>query len=104
MEFYTSFTTALSEYVCHIVGWQCRVLVKVTTLRGLDNCAQIWGMDGPYCDAKYVSDKEKIRFYERNSMLSFILRGRRFIPTVYSEGEAHSLLSFVLTKLITKVK
>ena len=104
MEFYTSFTTALSEYVSHIVGWQCRVLVKVTTLRGLDNCAQIWGMDGPHCDAKYVSDKEKIRFYERNSMLSFILHGQRFIPTVYSEGEAHSLLSFVLTKLITKVK
>ena len=28
----------------------------------LDNCAQIWGMDGPYCDIKYMCEDEKIRF------------------------------------------
>ena len=39
----------------HIEGWQRRVLVEATTLRGLVNCAQIWGTDGPCDTVKYVS-------------------------------------------------
>ena len=67
--------TVLSKYVGHIVGWQYRVLIEAATLRGLDNCAQVRGMEGPHCDIKYVSGDRRIRFYERNSMLSIILRG-----------------------------
>ena len=68
--------TVLSKYVSHIVGWQCRVLVEGTDLRRLDNFAQIWGTDGPYCDIKCVRGDKRIRFfYEKNSMLLIILRG-----------------------------
>ena len=56
MEFYTSYDD-LSKYVGHIV-----LFVEATTLRGLDNCAQIWGTDGPYCDNKYVCEDERYVF------------------------------------------
>ena len=65
----------LRKYAAHIVGWQCRVLVEATTMRGLDNCVQIWGMDGSYDDVKYMWYRREDMFYERNSMLSIILRG-----------------------------
>ena len=54
MESCTSFMMILRKYVGHIVGWQCRVLVEATTLRGLVNCAQIWGTFGPCDTVKYV--------------------------------------------------
>ena len=28
----------------------------------VDSCAQIWGMDGPYCDKKYVCEDERYVF------------------------------------------
>ena len=53
--------TILRKYVGHIVGWQRRVLVEATILRGLDICAQIWGTYGPYYDDKYVrEDKDTL--------------------------------------------
>ena len=55
MESCTSSMMILRRYDGHIEGWQCRVLVEATTLRGLVNCAQIWGMNGPYNTVKYVS-------------------------------------------------
>ena len=55
MESYISFMMISRKYAGHIVGWQCRVLVEAMTLRGLVNCAQIWGTNGPYDTVKYVS-------------------------------------------------
>ena len=75
MEFYTLYWTVLSKYVRHIADWQCCGLREAVTLRRRDNCAQIWGTDGPYYDVKYVSGDRKINFYERNGMLLIILRG-----------------------------
>ena len=42
-----------------------RTLMQLTNVcqwARIDNCAQIWGMDGPYCDNKYVCEDERYVF------------------------------------------
>ena len=93
MAFYTSYMTILSKYVGHIVCWQHRVLVEATTLRGLDNCDQIWGMDGLYCDNMYVCEDERYVFTREIVCYWLSYADDVYVLKEYSGDGTHSLLS-----------